>query len=312
MEIALWDILAQSLNVPVSALFGGSVSDSLPCYNTCISFGDCTDYELWRKDAAALAKSLIEDGYEMMKIWAFDSFSERSLGQHISSQEVTQACAPIQAIRDAHGDKMAIGIEGHSRWSLPAGQRIAAACEAFDVEFLEDLMPAHDVQSLAAVNASTTIPLVGSETVFTRYALRELITAQAVDIVMIDPMWCGGLGETRACAQLAATFGIPVILHNLGGPVAHAASCQIASTLPNLWAIETSRALTDFAYPDLVDYQATVSNGRLSIPSGVGIGAAIDESIWTDFKERIQVSAGQGSAVGRVAMGDHWERPSIR
>ncbi|GHC13995.1 mandelate racemase/muconate lactonizing enzyme family protein [Cerasicoccus arenae] len=312
VEIALWDILAKAQGCSVRTLFGGEVQTTLPCYNTCIGWGDCQDYQLCQNDSAALALSLLEDGYGMMKIWPFDKFSEASLGQQISRKHVEAGLQPLRQIREACGDKMAIGIEGHSRWSLPAAMRIAAACAEEDVEFFEDLLPAHDVASLAAVNASTRVPLVGSETVFTRYALRELIERRAVDIVMIDPMWCGGLSETRACAQFAATYGLPVILHNLGGPVAHAAVCQIAATIPNLWAIETSRALTQYAYPTLGGYQPKLVEGRMPLPSGDGLGAMLWPAVWEAHAQQVVTSSGAGSAVGRVSMGDHWERPEIR
>lgn len=245
VEIALWDLQAQRLGVSVAELFGGRVRDDLPCYNTCIGFGDNIDYDMWQQDPAAPARELLEDGYRMAKVWPFDVYSEATLGQHISQHDCAQGLATIAAMRAVNNGALAIGLEGHSRWALPAARRIADACATEQVEFLEDLLPAHDVSALASVNKATPIPLVGSETIFTRYALRELITAGAVDIVMIDPMWCGGLGETKACAHLAATYGLPVVLHNLGGPVAHAAACQIAAIIPNLWAVETSRALTD-------------------------------------------------------------------
>ncbi|TVR44006.1 MAG: mandelate racemase/muconate lactonizing enzyme family protein, partial [Planctomycetota bacterium] len=276
IELALWDIQGKRLGVPVVELFGGAVRADLPCYNTCISYGPCNDYQYWQEDPAGLARSLLADGYRMAKVWPFDRFSEASLGQHLSQAECAQGAATLAAMREVDGGALALGLEGHSRWALPAARRIVTACEDLGLEFLEDLVPAHDVAALAALNQSTRIPLVGSETLFTRFALRELIERAAVDIVMVDPMWCGGLGETRACAQLAATYGLPVILHNLGGPVAHAAACQIAATIPNLWAVESSRALSDHLYPQLGSYQPRVSaSGRLALPTGPGLGAEL-------------------------------------
>ena len=310
VEIALWDIQAQRLGVSVAELFGGPVRQDLPCYNTCIGFGSNADYQLWQDDPASLARSLLTDGYRMAKVWPFDRFSEQSLGQHISIADCEAGIATIAAMREVEQGALGVGLEGHSRWALPAGRRIAEACEHYQVEFLEDLLPAHDVAALATINATTSIPVVGSETIFTRFALRELITSGAIDIVMIDPMWCGGLAETKACAQLAASFGLPVVLHNLGGPVAHAAACQIAATIPNLWAVETSRALTDTLYPELGLYQPTVDEGRLSLSTKPGLGASIPADRFST--EHAVHSRGAGAAVGRVAMGDHWQRPDIR
>ena len=172
--------------------------------------------QLWQDDPAA-CRSLLDDGYRMAKVWPFDRFSEQSLGQQISIQDCEAGIATIAAMREVDNGALGVGLEGHSRWALPAGRRIAEACEQYQVEFLEDLLPAHDVAALATV-ASDVDSVVGSETIFTLYTLRELITSGAVDIVMLPhvvwrqlrprpvPNWPPALACRWCCITWAARW----------------------------------------------------------------------------------------------------------
>ena len=88
VEIALWDIMGKHYNAPLYHLLGGKTRDKIPTYNTCIGFGEIQDYVAWHEDAGKLAKSLLSEGINAMKIWSFDSYSEKSHGQYISLADV--------------------------------------------------------------------------------------------------------------------------------------------------------------------------------------------------------------------------------
>ncbi len=311
-EIALWDIMGKHYQAPLYHLLGGKTRDEVPTYNTCIGFGDVQDYRQWHEDAGELAQSLLMDEIHAMKIWPFDSFSERSFGQRISPAEIEKGLIPIQQIRERVGNQMEIGIECHFRWNRVSMERIARALEPYDILFLEDVLPAVYPDEIKALSERTTIPIIGSELLMTRWQLREWLEKHVSQIIMTDPVWNGGIAETRKIAVLAETFGVPLVLHNVAGAICHALCMHLGAHIPNLYYVESVRAFYKEYFPILTDFRPTVSDGHLDIPQGPGLGVSLLDSALERADLIRQVSEGEGLAAGRRAMGDHWAVEEIR
>ena len=311
-EVALWDIMGKHYGAPLYHLLGGKTRDVIPTYNTCLSFGAVQDYAAWHEDAGALAQSLLDDEISAMKIWPFDQFSAGSLGQRISTADIERGLIPVKQIRDAVGDRMDIGIECHFRWNRVSMERIARALEPYNILFLEDVMPAVFPDEIKALSAKTSIPIVGSELLMTRWQYREWLEKRVSQILMTDAVWNGGIAETRKIANLAETFGVPLVLHNVAGAICHAACMHLGAHIPNLYFVESCRAFYKGYYGLLTDYQPTVSAGHFALPAGPGLGLNLRESALQRDDLSREISAGAGLAGGRRAMGDHWAAEEIR
>jgi galactonate dehydratase len=312
VEVALWDIMGQHYGAPLYHLLGGKTRDRVPTYNTCIGFEPVDDYTAWHQDAGALAESLLADGIRAMKIWPFDRFSEASFGQYISLADVEKGLEPVRRIRDHVGNAIEIGIECHFRWNRASMERIARTLEPFDILFLEDVMPAVFPDQIRLLAGRTTIPIVGSELLLTRWQLREWLEKHVSQIIMTDPVWNGGIAETRKIANLAETFGVPVVLHNVAGPICHAAALHLGAHIPNLFYVESVRAFYQTYFPVLGDLAVTVTDGGLNVPDGPGLGVHLNPTSLERADLTRQVSSGEGLAQGRRAMGDHWAVEELR
>ncbi|MEP0763179.1 MAG: mandelate racemase/muconate lactonizing enzyme family protein [Chloroflexota bacterium] len=312
VEVALWDIMGKHYHAPVYHLLGGKTRSRIPTYNTCIGFGAVQDYAAWHEDAGALARSLLADGVRAMKIWPFDQFSESSFGQYISLADVDAGLKPIRQIREAVGDAMEIGIECHFRWNRASIERIARALEPFNILFLEDVLPAVYPDEIKLLSSRTAIPIIGSELLMTRWQLREWLEKHVSQIVMTDPVWNGGIAETRKIAALAETFGVPLVLHNVAGPICHAAVLHLAAHIPNLYFVESVRAFYQTYFPVLSDSAPRAEDGHFALPDGPGLGVTLRPEILERADLSRQVSEGSGLAQGRRAMGDHWAVEDIR
>jgi len=312
VEVALWDIMGKVYDAPLVHLLGGKTREAIPTYNTCIGFGANHDYDAWHEDAGPLAQSLLAEGIKAMKIWPFDRFSEHSFGQYISMAEVEEGLRPVRQVRDAVGMEMEIGIECHFRWNRVSMERIARALEPYDILFLEDVMPAVYPDEIRMLGGRTTIPIIGSELLMTRWQLREWLEKHVTPIVMTDPVWNGGIAETRKIAILAETFGVPLVLHNVAGPICHAACMHLGAHIPNLFFVESARAFYQGYFPLLSDLAPVVNEGHLSIPSGPGLGVRLNEEALARADLTREISEGPGLAAGRRAMGDHWAVEEIR
>jgi len=317
LEIALWDLLGKHYRAPLYHLLGGRVREWIPTYNTCIGFGDIDDYVLWSSnngiDAGTLSKSLLADGVSALKIWPFDRFSESSLGQRITNSEIEAGLGPVRVIRDEVGDKMDIGIECHFRWNRVSIERIARALEPYDILFMEDVLPPTSVDEIREVSRRINIPIVGSELLMTRWQLREWMEKHASQIIMTDPLWNGGIAETRKIANMAEAFGIPMVLHNVAGPIGQAVCMHLGAHIPNLYYVESVRSFYKSYFSELTDYAPLLNrDGCFGLPVGPGLGLTLTEKALNRPDLKRTVSDGAGLAVGRRAMGDHWERENIR
>jgi L-alanine-DL-glutamate epimerase-like enolase superfamily enzyme len=312
LEVALWDILGKVYNAPLYALLGGKTRERIPTYNTCIGFGAVQDYAAWHSDAGALAQSLLADGIKAMKIWPFDPFSEASFGQYISTADVERGLTPVRQIREAVGEAMEIGIECHFRWNRASIERIARALEPYNILFLEDVIPAVYPDEIKALAQRTSIPIIGSELLMTRWQLRDWMAKGVSQIVMTDPVWNGGIAETRKIANMAEAFGLPIVLHNVAGPICHAACMHLGAHLPNLYFVESVRAFYKTYFPVISGWQPVVNDGHLDIPQGPGLGVTLRDEMLQRADVTREVSGGEGLAKGRRAMGDHWAVEEIR
>ena len=312
VEVALWDILGKKYDAPLYHLLGGKSRDRIPTYNTCIGFGPIQDYAAWHENAGALARSLLDDGIKAMKIWPFDRFSEESFGQYISHQQVEQGLQPVRQIREAVGHEMEIGIECHFRWNRASMERIARSLEPYDILFLEDVLPAVYADEIKIISQRTSIPIIGSELLMTRLQLREWMEKHVAPILMTDPVWNGGIAETRKIANMAEAYGLPLVLHNVAGPICHAACMHLGAHISNLYFVESVRAFYKTYFPVLSDFSPEVHDGQLSVSDGPGLGVSLQpEALERDDLTR-QITDGPGLAQGRRAMGDHWAVEEIR
>ncbi len=303
VDLALWDLMGKHYGAPVYHLLGGRVRETVPTYNTCTGFGEIDDYALWQDDAGKLARQLLADGYRAMKIWPFDPYSRASRGQYISPDDVEAGLRPIRQIRDAVGRTMEIGLEFHFRWNRASMERIVEALAPYGILFLEDTLPAVHPDEIKALSQRTAIPLVGSELLLTRWQLREWLEKHVSQILMTEPLWTGGITETRKIAALADTFGVPLVLHNIAGPIGHAVCMHLGAHIANLFMVESVRAFARTYFPLISNLVPRVSEGRLPIPDGPGLGVSLrPEALARDDLSRVVTDAATLAGAG-----EHWQ-----
>jgi L-alanine-DL-glutamate epimerase-like enolase superfamily enzyme len=312
VDIALWDILGQHTGQPIWQLLGGtSHPDGVLVYNTCATAGYAQgtpgiwrkkwakvttqyhDQEMWQPggNAGKLAKSLLKMGIKGMKIWPFDPFAVTNRGETISWREVDEGLRPWKQIRDAVGLDVEVILEGHGYWALEPARRIAQALEPYQPALLEDVMKPDNPRTLAKLRESTRTPLCVSELLMNRYAIQDMMEANACDVVMTDVAWSGGITESRKIANMADTANMGVIFHDCTGPVTLAAALHLAVHCTNTWMQEIVRSFTTSYYRELADHRFEVENSRMKAPSRPGLGVALRKQALKREDCRVRVVA---------------------
>jgi galactonate dehydratase len=297
VDIALWDLFGQAVGQPLYQCLGGLSHERVRIYNTCAGYryvraplgqktdnwgidpanagGPYEDLDAFLHRADELAHSLLEQGITAMKIWPFDFAAEATEGRSISAADLDHALMPFRKIRDAVGKKMDIMAELHSLWTPPAAEQVLRALAPFQLFWAEDPIKMINADLLANLRARTSVPICASETVATRRAFREFLQADAVDVVMLDLSWCGGLGEAKKIATLAEAWGRPVAPHDCTGPVVLTASVHLSLNCPNTLVQETVRAFTTGWYRDVLTELPDIRDGFVYPMAGPGLGTRL-------------------------------------
>ena len=297
VDIALWDLFGQAIGQPLYQCLGGLSHDKVRIYNTCAGYryiraqggqktgnwgldavsasGPYEDLDAFLHRADELAHSLLEQGVTAMKIWPFDFAAEATEGRSISATELDDALGPFRKICDAVGGKMDIMAELHSLWTPPAAELVLRALAQFQPFWVEDPIKMANADLLASLRARTNVPICASETIATRRAFREFLQADAVDVVMLDLSWCGGIGEAKKIATLAEAWGRPVAPHDCTGPVVLAASVHLSLNCPNTLVQETVRAFTTGWYREVLTELPDIRNGFIYPMTGPGLGTKL-------------------------------------
>ncbi|HEV3255869.1 MAG TPA: mandelate racemase/muconate lactonizing enzyme family protein [Gemmataceae bacterium] len=312
IDVALWDLLGQYTGQPIYNLLGGRSRDRIAVYNTCVSYGKYQDYHAFMEGRAGeLAEDLLRQGIRAMKVWPFDQFGVTLAGPSdprgkvylwggesaagppahlLDKDDLKKGLACVEAIRCAAGDRMAIAIEGHARWDLPAAVRIARALEPYDIMWLEEIIPPDNAEAYARLKAETRVPLCVSERLFTRFGFRQVVEKHAADIIMPDMAWGGGITETRKVCALADTYYLPVTLHDCIGPVALWSAAHMMLHVPNGMIQETVRGYWDGWYNDVVTDRLQIEDGYLSLPGKPGLGTALRDEVLQHPAARVELT----------------------
>lgn len=272
VEMALWDLKGKALGVPVADLLGGFVRDNVACYANAWFAGART-----AKQFAEAANTAAKWGYTALKWDPFGSaFREISLSELRTSLDI------VSAVKEAVGDRAEIIVEAHGRFDLPTAQRVARELEAFDVLWLEEPLIPGNIGNLAALKERTRTPLSIGERLYTRWDFREVFERRCADVVQPDVSHVGGIWESRLVAAQAETAQIAFAPHNPSGPVANAATLQLAATTPNFTLLETMATEVTWR-AEVADESHQITKGRAHISRAPGLGVDLDESALARF-----------------------------
>ena len=267
VEMALWDIKGKRLNVPVYQLLGGPVRDRVPVYVNGW-FASATTPEQFAEKALALRRYRFRG-------CKWDPFGSAWL--QIGRRELEYAVECVRQVSEAVGGEMLLMIEGHGRFDVPTAVKIGRRLEPFDIGWFEEPLPPDDLAGLREIKERVGVALAAGERLYNRYEYRRFFDLNCADYIQPDVSHAGGILEMRFLGAEAETRHIGFCPHNPSGPVAHAATLQLAACVPNFTILEMM--LTDVPYRrEICDEALTVdSDGQMRIPDRPGLGVDLRE-----------------------------------
>jgi galactonate dehydratase len=268
IETACWDIVGQSLGVPIHALLGGAVRESVLAYAN-------GWYRTERSPEAILdaAQRAREFGFHALKLDPFgtgEGFME--------SRELALAYEIVAALRDGLGPEMRLLIDAHARFTEAEAIRVAERLAPLDIYWLEEPTSRERIGPTNAVARRSPIPIASGETFDSIGQFHDLCEGGAVNILQPEPMTLGGIGRALDVAAIARGADAWIAPHQSGGPVATAVCLQLAACVPNFLIQEYFDPFNEPWTLELLSWSPTIDaqTGQLSLPANPGLGVTLD------------------------------------
>jgi galactonate dehydratase len=265
IEHALWDLAGKSAGVPVWALLGGRVRNSIRAYQ---SIGGSAP----REAAESAARMVEKYGYTALKMGI------TAPGDMPQNQALRLSAERVRAVREAVGPDVDIGVDVHAKFvEVERAIRLARAIEPYNPMWLEEPIRPENVAAMKKLSDHVNIPLASGEANYMIHEFRPIIDAQAVDFVQPDICCCGGVLTMKKIAAMAEAQYMRVAPHNPMSPLATAVNVHFAASTPNFHVLEY-HAPDAGAYKDVLKEPLMVKkDGYIDIPNKPGWGVELNE-----------------------------------
>jgi len=271
IDIALWDIKAQALGVPLYQLLGGLVRDKVACYPHVRGTS--------AQELAEAAKRLKNDG------WRFLRTELRPDSDGVTfegSSAVRRGIADFAVLRDAVGDSVELLVDVHTRLDPADAIAYCRGIEPYRPFFVEDPIRMENFDSYRKLSRHINVPLAAGEQYATKWEFRQQVEEDLIDYARIDLCIVGGITESLKVAGWCETHYIKLAPHNPLGPVSTAACLHLDLATSSFGVQELPRIPGTYMqelFPVQVHYEA----GHLYPSDRPGLGIVFDESAAARF-----------------------------
>ncbi len=270
-DVACWDLIGQSLGVPIWKLLGGRFRDRVPAYAN-------GWYQAQRDPVAIarLAEGVVKKGYRALKL---DPFGHASA--ELPSAERRRAISIVAAVREAVGPDIQILVEMHGRFTPSTASAVAVLLEPYDPEWIEEPVPPENAAALRRVRQATRLPIATGERAHTMEDIRGFIEGGCMDVVQVDLTHFGGFLPMKRLAGWADAYYLLMAPHNVCGPVGTMANLHFAVSTPNYKILEHFNDFADSWVLDLVDHAPRIDpvDGCFTLPERPGLGLKLNREL---------------------------------
>lgn len=257
IEMALYDLLGKALDAPLSVLLGGgAVRDQLP-----------VRWALSSRGTQEVVDEVVQrhrEGYRSFKF---------KLGAADPASDVRR----IAGILDAVPPVGTLHADPNGAWDRRTAAWAVKELEALGVDVLEQPIDRGDLAGMAdLVRRSSSIEIMGDESVCTPADALQACTARACDSVAVKPGKAGGIARALTVANVCAAAGVRCYGGTaLESSIGTAAAAHLCASMPELQGgceLIGPLLLSD----DLVEHRVQYDNGYLALPEGPGLGVSVD------------------------------------
>ena len=191
VDMALWDLYGQLYRVPVYKLMGGARKSIVT---------DITISVNAPEEMARDARTAVQRGYDCLKV-------KVGIDPELD-------VARLAAVREAVGKDICIRIDANQAWNAKQAVRILNQMQdkGLDIEFVEQPVPAADLEGMQYVTRHADVPVLADESVFSPADALKIMQTGAADLVNIKLMKCGGITNALRIAAAAEVYGVECMI----------------------------------------------------------------------------------------------------
>jgi o-succinylbenzoate synthase len=257
LEIALYDLKAKSLKLPLYKMLGGTKTKFTT--DITISMGNI-DKMIAHSIAA------VNLGYDTLKIKIGDN----------PKKDVER----IIAIHDSLSKDISLRLDANQGWTAQQSVELLHALENKDIiaEFIEQPVRADDFEGLKYIKQRVQTPLLADESIFTLKDAKKLLDMQAIDYVNIKLAKTAGISQALALADLSKEYGVKCMIGcMLEGPISVAAGVHVASAKADIITMLDLDAVSLLAsHP--VETNIKFNESQIELSSDFGLGVSYNPS----------------------------------
>lgn len=271
MEIALLDALGKTRNCSISRLLNQE-ADSIPPRQYIP-----VNAVIGAQEIAATvqqARQMVEAGFTCLKI---------KMGKNDPHHEIER----VQAVREAIGPAIQLRLDANEGWTFDQALTILTACTDWHIQYVEQPLPAHDINGMRDLQRAISIPLAADEAALDLNSIRTVLRAQAAQILIIKPQLAGGLSASREIVRLANQKAIRcVVTSAFETGIGLAALLHLVAAAPEVTS-PCGLATLDRLVNDLLLEDLPVLNGMISVPTGPGLGVNLDRAALLQYSHAV-------------------------
>jgi L-alanine-DL-glutamate epimerase-like enolase superfamily enzyme len=260
VDIALWDLHARLVDLPLAELFGAQPGASTPVYGSG-GFTTLDDDQLQQQ-----VDGWLDAGCGAVKIKVGESWGDNE------ARDLTRT----RLVRELVGDDVQLMVDANGGYTVAQAVRMGAAYDELGIVWFEEPVSSDDLEGLATVRAAVRCDVAAGEYAYDSHDARAL--CPVVDCLQLDATRCGGFTGWRHAAAVAASYDLQVSAHC--APALHA---SVAPAVPNRrhieWFADHVRVEAE-----LFDGVPIVTDGRIHVAPAAGHGM----SLRVDAEERIR------------------------
>ena len=263
VDMALWDLRGKIYGDALTNLLGGPMRERVDCYASPIP------YLATPEDSAEKAREFLREGFRAVKL---------KIGRGISTD-----IAHVEAARGAIGGDVKLLVDANGAYTAAESIKLARELVKLDVYWLEEPVHPEYPEDLARVRRRVDLPVVSGEWLGTWFQFRDLVKAEAADVIMPNITRCGGVTGIMKIADLAALENVSVAPHGVGAGVGIVAAVAACAVLPNFLIYEYNQLFNPLRH-SVIRESIHFDDGALRPNEGQGLGLSLDDASIARFR----------------------------
>ena len=227
---------------------------------------------------AEMAERAVDLGYTTIKCAPFDEVN-RALDSKALLEVAELGIRRVKEIRSSVGDSCEILVDCHGRFTIDTAFEVADKLNRLGVSWFEEPVdPVDYIEELREIAQDVPIPIAAGESGYGLLFFENVLEVRGLDILMPDVKYCGGAAEAVEIANMAVSKSVGFSMHCPSGPVSLLLSAHVSAAVSSSYKLEHAVAEVDWR-SKIMDPSEVISQGRLHIPDGPGLGASLTEEL---------------------------------